>query len=73
MSHASARSDDLRTLLRPAADRDRVFERYVRLDGVQGGVELYGRVINLFDKWYQVSYGTQTLGLSAYGGVRLSF
>lgn len=36
-------------------------------------VEIYGRVVNLFDKWYQASYGTQTLGLSAYGGVRLSF
>ncbi len=41
--------------------------------GITDRVELYGRVINLFDKWYQVSYGTQTLGLSAYGGVRLSF
>lgn len=36
-------------------------------------VELYGRVVNLFDRWYQLSYGYQTLGLSAYGGVRVSF
>lgn len=36
-------------------------------------VEIYARIVNLFDKWYQVSYGTQTLGRSAYGGVRLSF
>lgn len=36
-------------------------------------IELYGRVVNLFDRWYQVSYGYQTLGLSAYGGVRVSF
>lgn len=36
-------------------------------------VEIYARVVNLFDTWYQVSYGTQTLGRSAYGGVRLSF
>jgi vitamin B12 transporter len=35
-------------------------------------VEIYGRVVNLFDKQYQVSYGTNTLGLSAYGGVRVS-
>lgn len=36
-------------------------------------VEIYARVVNLFDSWYQLSYGTQTLGRSAYGGVRLSF
>lgn len=36
-------------------------------------VEIYARVVNLFDTWYQVSYGTQSLGRSAYGGVRLSF
>jgi vitamin B12 transporter len=35
-------------------------------------IEVYGRVVNLFDKWYQASYGTQTLGLSAYGGVRFT-
>lgn len=36
-------------------------------------VEIYARVVNLFDTWYQVTYGTQTLGRSAYGGIRLSF
>jgi vitamin B12 transporter len=35
--------------------------------------EIYGRVVNLFDKWYQVSYGTNTLGRSVYGGIRFSF
>ena len=35
-------------------------------------VQIYGRVVNLFDKQYQVTYGTNTLGLSAYGGVRVS-
>ena len=41
--------------------------------GITDKVEIYGRVVNLFDKWYQVSYGTQTLGLSAFGGVRISY
>jgi len=36
-------------------------------------VELFARVVNLFDESYQVTYGTNTLGTSAYGGVRLSF
>jgi vitamin B12 transporter len=36
-------------------------------------IEVYGRVVNLFDRWYQVGYGTQTLGRSAYGGVRVNF
>ncbi|WOK35208.1 TonB-dependent receptor plug domain-containing protein [Sphingomonas sp. C3-2] len=36
-------------------------------------VELYARVLNLFDKQYQMSFGKNTLGASAYGGVRLSF
>jgi vitamin B12 transporter len=36
-------------------------------------IELYGRVVNLFDKYYQITSGFQTLGLSAYGGVRLNF
>jgi vitamin B12 transporter len=40
---------------------------------ISPNVELYGRVVNLFDKWYQVSYGTNTLGRSVYGGVRVSF
>lgn len=40
---------------------------------ISRNVELYGRVVNLFDRWYQVSYGSNTLGRSAYGGVRVSF
>lgn len=36
-------------------------------------IELYARIVNLFDRWYQVGYGTQSLGRSAYGGLRLSF
>jgi len=34
-------------------------------------LEIYGRVINLFDKDYQVSFGKNALGASAYGGVRI--
>jgi len=41
--------------------------------GITDRIEIYGRVVNLFDKWYQTSYGTQSLGLSAYGGVRVNF
>ncbi len=41
--------------------------------GITDRVEIYGRVVNLFDKWYQTSYGAQSLGLSAYGGVRVNF
>lgn len=40
--------------------------------GITENIEIYGRVVNLFDKWYQVNYGTQSLGLSAFGGVRVS-
>ena len=40
---------------------------------ISENVEIFGRVLNLFDKWYQVSYGTAALGRSAYGGVRVSF
>lgn len=36
-------------------------------------LELYGRVVNLFDKQYQVSWGKNSLGLSGYGGFRMSF
>lgn len=36
-------------------------------------IELYARVVNLFDEFYQVTYGTNTLGRSVYGGVRLAF
>ena len=40
---------------------------------ISGNVELFGRVTNLFDKWYQMYAHTNTLGRSAYGGVRVSF
>jgi vitamin B12 transporter len=41
--------------------------------GITGNVEVYARVVNLFDKQYQMSYGKNALGRSAYGGVRLNF
>jgi len=41
--------------------------------GITDNVEVYGRVVNLFDKQYQMSYGKNALGQSAYGGVRLKF
>ncbi len=37
------------------------------------GMELFARVVNLFDESYQVSYGTNTLGTSVYVGARLGF
>ncbi|MBZ6378303.1 MULTISPECIES: TonB-dependent receptor plug domain-containing protein [Pacificimonas] len=36
-------------------------------------VELFGRVTNLFDNEYQVQFGKNALGRSAYGGVRVNF
>ncbi len=36
-------------------------------------IELYARAVNLFDRFYQVTYGTNALGLSVYGGARLQF
>jgi vitamin B12 transporter len=41
--------------------------------GITDRIEIYGRVVNLFDKWYQVSFGNQSQGLSGFGGVRVSF
>jgi len=41
--------------------------------GITDNVEVYGRVTNLFDKQYQMSYGKNALGRSAYGGIRLNF
>jgi vitamin B12 transporter len=41
--------------------------------GITDNVEVYGRVVNLFDKDYQMSFGKNALGQSFYGGVRLSF
>ncbi|MFC4257224.1 TonB-dependent receptor plug domain-containing protein [Croceibacterium xixiisoli] len=40
---------------------------------ISARLQLYGRVVNLFDKQYQMSYGTNTQGLSGYGGVRVNF
>jgi len=37
------------------------------------GMELFARVVNLFDENYQVTYGTNTLGRSVYVGARLGF
>lgn len=36
-------------------------------------VQFYGRLVNLFDKQYQVAYGNNTLGFSGYFGVRVGF
>ncbi|CAN5116740.1 hypothetical protein BH10PSE13_BH10PSE13_23350 [soil metagenome] len=36
-------------------------------------IEVYGRVTNLLDKDYQVSFAKNALGQAAYGGVRVSF
>ena len=41
--------------------------------GITDNVEVYGRVTNLFDKQYQMAWGKNALGRSAYGGVRLKF
>lgn len=41
--------------------------------GITDNVEVYGRVTNLFDRQYQMSYGKNALGRSAYGGIRLNF
>lgn len=53
-------------------------EAYLTVDllgsyALSNRVHLHGRVVNLFDRFYQVTYGTNTLGLSAYGGVRVAF
>jgi hypothetical protein len=37
------------------------------------GVELCACVVNLFDEFCRVSYGTNTPGTSVYGGMRLRF
>jgi vitamin B12 transporter len=36
-------------------------------------IELYGRVVNLFDKQYQMTFGTNALDRAAYGGIRVSY
>jgi vitamin B12 transporter len=40
---------------------------------VQPGVEVYGRVENLLDTYYQEIYGFQTAGIAAYAGVRFTY
>lgn len=40
--------------------------------GLTDRISVYGRVTNLFDKDYQMTYGTNALGRAAYGGVRVS-
>lgn len=63
---------------RNAASFGGVTEGYEVVDllgsyGITDNIELYGRVVNLFDKHYQMSFGKNALGQSFYGGVRLSF
>lgn len=41
--------------------------------GITDRIEIYGRVTNLMDKDYQVSFAKNALGRAAYGGVRVSF
>ncbi|MFT3966735.1 MAG: TonB-dependent receptor [Sphingobium sp.] len=41
--------------------------------GLTDRIEVYGRVTNLFDKYYQMTYGTNALDRAAYGGIRLSY
>lgn len=41
--------------------------------GITENIEVYGRVVNLFDRDYQMSFGKNALGQSFYGGVRLNF
>ncbi|PEQ13665.1 hypothetical protein B2G71_04895 [Novosphingobium sp. PC22D] len=53
-------------------------EAYTILDlltsyGITEKIEVYGRVTNVTDAQYQVSYGKNALGASAYGGVRVRF
>ncbi|MEM9494568.1 MAG: TonB-dependent receptor [Pseudomonadota bacterium] len=53
-------------------------EEWVRVDlagsyAINDSIDLYARVENLFDEEYQQISGYGTPGLSAYGGVRLSF
>ena len=34
---------------------------------------LFGRIDNLFDEFYEEAFSYATAGLSAYGGIRLTF
>ena len=40
---------------------------------VQPGVEIYGRVENVFNQKYEEIFGYNTPGIAAYAGVRLTF
>ena len=40
---------------------------------LQPGIEVFGRVENLFDAHYQEVYGFETAGLAAYAGMKLTF
>ncbi|MBL4757998.1 MAG: TonB-dependent receptor [Rhizobiales bacterium] len=40
---------------------------------VHEGVELYGRITNLFDEDYQEVFSFETAGLAAYAGIRVKF
>jgi vitamin B12 transporter len=41
--------------------------------GITDRIELYGRITNLFDKQYQMSFGTNALDRAAYGGIRVRY
>ncbi|HEX7874272.1 MAG TPA: TonB-dependent receptor [Sphingobium sp.] len=41
--------------------------------GITDRIEVYGRVTNLFDKQYQMTYGTNALDRAAYGGIRVTY
>lgn len=41
--------------------------------GITDRIEVYGRVTNLFDKEYQMTFGTNALNRAAYGGVRVRY
>ena len=41
--------------------------------GLTDRVEVYGRVTNLFDKDYQITYGSNALDRAAYGGIRVRY
>ncbi|MCE7797632.1 TonB-dependent receptor [Sphingobium sufflavum] len=40
---------------------------------VNDRIELYGRIVNLLDKPYQMTFGTNALDRAAYGGVRVRY
>jgi vitamin B12 transporter len=40
---------------------------------LQGGVEVFGRIENLFDAHYQEVYGFETAGIGVFAGMKLTF